>query len=325
MLSKKVVTHGVTFTVMQDSKDQKTSPHQFSNQIEFTQSMKSSKENSAGKTKDDKEITYMLSTGEIKYEFGRLLNSGMIGFAYIARSSHTLSEYPMLYCVKRMLGKLISEKNLFTPLKREIIILGKIQEIKGCVKLVDVLRDVDGLGLVMPYYPAGDLSRFIKTVRPRARCLPESVARTLFTQLVRTFQELHGAGIVHRDLKLENILVEVEDGRGQSDPSVIEKCPEKIKLYLSDFGFAITLKELHEQSAYQAVGTPTYLPYEMLTRTTANGKNGIYYTESVDIWCLGVLLYQILYATTPFMSEPFDREATKNLIRQLKYGFPKSP
>lgn len=88
--------------------------------------MKSSKENSAGKTKEDKEITYMLSEGKTKYEIGRLLNSGMIGFAYIARSSHTESEYPMLYCVKRMLGKLILEKNLFTALKREIKILGMI-------------------------------------------------------------------------------------------------------------------------------------------------------------------------------------------------------
>lgn len=190
-------------------------------------------------------MVIMSSESKTKYEFGRLINSGMIGFAYVARSSHTLSEHSIIYCVKRMLGSLIAEKRLFTALRREIEILGMVQGMKGCVKLIDVLRDEDGLGLVMPYYPAGDLSRFIKTVRPKARALPESVARTLFTQLVSTFQELHGAGIVHRDLKLENILVEVEDGRGQSNPSVIDTCPEKIKLYLSDFGFAITLDELH--------------------------------------------------------------------------------
>ena len=74
----------------------------------------------------------------------------------------------------------------------------------------------------MPYYPAGDLSRFIKEVRPKSRKLSENVARTLFAQLVNTFKELHRAGIVHRDLKLENILVEVEGGLGQSDPSVID-------------------------------------------------------------------------------------------------------
>jgi serine/threonine protein kinase len=122
--------------------------------------------------------------------------------------------------------------------------MGMVQKNSGCMKFVDLIQSDDGLGLVMPYYPAGDLSKYIKTVRPKARALTESVARILFTQLVKTFQELHKAGIVHRDLKLENILVEVVGGLGQTDVTVVDKFPEKIKLHLSDFGFAITLKEL---------------------------------------------------------------------------------
>lgn len=190
------------------------------------------------------------------------------------------------------------------------------------MKFVDLIKSDDSLGLVMPYYPAGDLSRYIKTVRPKARALPESVARTLFTQLVKTFQELHKVGIVHRDLKLENILVEIEGGLGQTDVTVVDRCPDKIKLHLSDFGFAITLKELMK-SRFDSVGTPTYLPYEMLTHVNVNGSKMVRYDERVDIWCLGVLLYQVLYGTTPFMTEPFDKEKTKSLIRQLKYRFPK--
>jgi serine/threonine protein kinase len=191
------------------------------------------------------------------------------------------------------------------------------------MKFVDLIKNDDSLGLVMPYYPAGDLSRYIKTVRPKARALPESVARTLFYQLVKTFQELHRAGILHRDLKLENILVEVEGGLGQTDITVVDRCPEKIKLHLSDFGFAITLKELLKTGKFDSVGTPTYLPYEMLTAVTVNGKRCVIYDQRVDIWCLGVLLYQVLYGTTPFMTEPFDKEKTKGLIRALKFSFPK--
>ncbi len=130
---------------------------------------------------------------------------------------------------------------------------------------------------------------------------------------------------MHRDLKLENILVKVEGDLGQTDVSVVDKFPEKIKLYLSDFGFAITLKELLRSGKYYTVGTPTYLPYEMLTPITIQGRKEVIYDQRVDIWCLGVLLYQLLYSTTPFMTEPFDKEETKGLIRQLKYGFPKSP
>jgi protein-serine/threonine kinase len=205
--------------------------------------------------------------------------------------------------------------------------MGKVQKISGCIKFVDVIERENGLGLVMPYYPAGDLGRYIKTVRPKTRVFTESVARILFTQLVKTFQELHKAGIVHRDLKVENVLVEVLDGLGQNDVSVVDKFPEKIKLHLSDFGFAITLDELLRSRKYDSVGTPTYLPYEMLTLTNISGGmvKTVIYDERVDIWCLGVLLYELLYNTTPFMTWPFHKEMTKDRIRQLKYSFPQSP
>ena len=184
----------------------------------------------------------------------------------------------------------------------------------GCVPLVDILRDKDGLGLVMPYYPAGDLNRFIRAVRAKGNGkLPEQAARILFVQIVRTFQGLHEAGIIHRDLKPENILVEILGQIDQSDPKVVDRSPEKIKLYLSDFGFAITLKELKNSQRYQTVGTPTYLPVEMLVPTGKDER--IEYDERVDIWCLGILLYNFLFGKTPFMTEPFDKEKTKKLIK----------
>ena len=59
------------------------------------------------------------------------------------------------------------------------------------------------------------------------------------------------------------------------------------------------------------------MPYEMLVPSNwkRNSRNGIYYDERADIWCLGVLLYAMLYDTTPFMTRPFDKEQTRSLIR----------
>lgn len=67
------------------------------------------------------------------------------------------------------------------------------------------------------------------------------------------------------------------------------------------------------------------MPYEMLVPSSwkKNPRNGIYYDERVDIWCLGVLLYAMLYDSTPFMTRPFDKEATRKLIKELKLNFPK--
>ena len=86
-----------------------------------------------------------------------------------------------------MSASLIREKGLFEPLRGELQILNRVQGLPGCIELVDVLADQESLGLVTRYYPAGDLSRYIKTVRPKNRTLPERVAKLLFIQLVKTF------------------------------------------------------------------------------------------------------------------------------------------
>ena len=110
----------------------------------------------------------------------------MIGFAYLARARSS-ADHGRLYCIKRMIGNLVSEKGLFDALRRELEILCQVQGLSGCVQLVDVLADEESLGLVSPFYPAGDLSKYMRTVAPKSRTLPEKVAQVLFIQLIKIF------------------------------------------------------------------------------------------------------------------------------------------
>jgi len=100
---------------------------------------------------------------------------------------------------------------------------------------------------------------------------------------------------------------------------------------VADFGFAIKKRSLEAEGVYSCVGTPTHFAYEMLVPTyfvqqTHSSKTvkKIVYDERVDIWCLGIILYTMLYRMeTPFdVQDPFDKEDTKQRIRNLNYTFP---
>lgn len=94
-------------------------------------------------------------------------------------------------------------------------------------------------------------------------------------------------------------------------------------MLITDFGFAIKLEDLKKEERNSCLGTPTHYPYEMLVPCLDPEGRRIVYDERVDIWCLGIILYALLYqGMTPFETDPFDREKTKKLIRALEYSFP---
>lgn len=90
---------------------------------------------------------------------------------------------------------------------------------------------------------------------------------------------------------------------------------------LTDFGFAISKKELIAERRFTRVGTLEFYPIEMLTPCLSDPLRCAY-DERVDIWSLGIVLFELLYGQTPFFSG--DEAKTKLLIRQIKYNFPLS-
>jgi serine/threonine protein kinase len=90
-----------------------------------------------------------------KYEYGRIVSSGMIGIVYLAREF--TKELVSYVCIKRMMGEKMAEKRIFPSISREIKILQKINKIRGCIKMQDLFMDEKSLSLVFPYYLRGDL------------------------------------------------------------------------------------------------------------------------------------------------------------------------
>ncbi|XP_028411207.1 serine/threonine-protein kinase ULK3-like [Dendronephthya gigantea] len=199
------------------------------------------------------------------------LGQGTYASVYKAYRKGQAREVVAIKCIYlKRLGKAAIE-NLFTEIK----LLKEINH-DHVVQLKDFEWNKDYLFLIMEYCSGGDLSRFIQTRRQ----LPENIAKRFLQQLALALQCLHSRDIAHMDLKPQNILLSSKD-----NPT----------LKIADFGFAQYLKD--EMDSSNLRGSPLYMAPEMFCSTT--------YDASVDLWSVGVILYEALFGVAPFRSRTF--------------------
>ncbi|XP_068166794.1 serine/threonine-protein kinase ULK3 [Antennarius striatus] len=168
---------------------------------------------------------------------------------------------------KKSLNK-ASTENLLT----EIEIL-KTMRHPHIVHLKDFQWDSENIYLILEFCSGGDLSRCIRS----RRVLPERVVRRFLQQIACALQFLHERNISHLDLKPQNILL---------NGSVLK---------LADFGFAQYMSPWDEQSVLR--GSPLYMAPEMVCRRQ--------YDARVDLWSVGVILYEALFGRAPFASRSY--------------------
>ncbi|XP_062062443.1 serine/threonine-protein kinase ULK3 isoform X5 [Lepus europaeus] len=199
------------------------------------------------------------------------LGSGTYATVYKAYAKKDTREVVAIKCVaKKSLNK-ASVENLLT----EIEILKGIRH-PHIVQLRDFQWDSEHIYLIMEFCAGGDLSRFIHT----RRILPEKVARVFMQQLASALQFLHERNISHLDLKPQNILL---------------SSLERPHLKLADFGFAQHMSPWDEKHVLR--GSPLYMAPEMVCRRQ--------YDARVDLWSVGVILYEALFGKPPFASRSF--------------------
>ncbi|KAJ8790274.1 hypothetical protein J1605_021351 [Eschrichtius robustus] len=199
------------------------------------------------------------------------LGSGTYATVYKAYAKKDTREVVAIKCVaKKSLNK-ASVENLLT----EIEILKGIRH-RHIVQLKDFQWDSDNIYLIMEFCAGGDLSRFIHT----RRILPEKVARVFMQQLASALQFLHERNVSHLDLKPQNILL---------------SSLEKPHLKLADFGFAQHMSPWDEKHVLR--GSPLYMAPEMVCQRQ--------YDARVDLWSVGVILYEALFGQPPFASRSF--------------------
>ncbi|CAI2349832.1 unnamed protein product [Caenorhabditis sp. 36 PRJEB53466] len=185
-------------------------------------------------------------------------------------------------------------KRLFDETISEVEILRQLSGHPSIIKIHDFFQTPSFLFAVFEMAPKGELfDQLNATVT-----VSEKKARRLMKQLFDGVEYMHSRNIVHRDLKLENIL-----------------CIDEERIVISDFGFATRLET--GKKLRDLCGTPGYLAPETIRCQMYDNAEG--YSFEVDEWALGVIMYTLLAGYAPFYHRK--QLMMLRIIQQGKYEF----
>lgn len=162
--------------------------------------------------------------------------------------------------------------------------------------LYDVIDTRTHVHFIMELCKGKNLYHFIKRYKGIYR-IPEPLVALIFEQIVSAVAFMHANDVVHRDLKLENILIDNSDAR------------HRIKII--DFGFARDCRR--DQKVVFECGTPQYMCPDMTRRHS-------YFGQAADVWSLGVILFLLLTGGFPFLGQ-FEEDLYRK-IQRGKYKYP---
>ncbi|KAK9430522.1 kinase-like domain-containing protein [Lipomyces doorenjongii] len=181
--------------------------------------------------------------------------------------------------------------------QREIIVLRHLRH-PNIVRLQEIVQNEKYIGIVLEYASGGELFDYIL----EHKYLKDNSACRLFAQLVSGVDYLHSKGIVHRDLKLENLLLDKHKN-----------------IIITDFGFANVFNPDDIMSGRQTAdlmstscGSPCYAAPELVV------SEGKYSGRKVDVWSCGVILYAMLAGYLPYDDDPENPNGT-NITQLYRY------
>ncbi|CAD8078068.1 unnamed protein product [Paramecium sonneborni] len=206
------------------------------------------------------------------------LGRGSFGCVKLARDRQT----GLLYAMKIIEKQGVSIENL----KREIRIQKKLQH-PHVIQLFEFFEDDQNFYLILEYAENGSLFGYLR----KRKILNENEAFVYFFQTCLGIDYLHKKQIIHRDLKPENLLLD-KDGN----------------IKICDFGWSAEMMITQTRNTF--CGTIDYMTPEMLEDKP--------HDQTLDMWCLGVLLYELIHGTAPFKGRN-DFEKCQNILKQQDF------
>ena len=235
-----------------------------------------------------------------------LLNSigkGSYGEVFLTTKEGS-SEY---FATKRMDRAFSERPDNLKRLLNEISILKKIKH-PNIIKLIDTKKTKTHCYIVTEYANGDDLYKTLKKYKSTYHSpFTEEIVQYLMRQIVSAVHYLHSHKVVHRDLKLENILLNYPTEQDKNSLNLM-----KASAKIIDFGFATILHSSKANLTYTVLGTPCNMDPTLLKYFDKKVDNKYGYDEKVDIWSLGTLCYEMLTGHETFYGKSI-QELNKNL------------
>lgn len=225
-----------------------------------------------------------------KYEIGRLLGVGASAKVYHATNIETGKSVAVKVISKK---KLINNGEFAANIEREISILRRLHH-PNIIDLFEVLASKTKIYFVVEFAEAGELFEEVA----KKEKLTEDHARRYFRQLISAVKHCHSRGVFHRDLKLDNLLLDENDN-----------------LKVTDFGLSAVKNQIRPDGLLHTVcGTPSYVAPEILAKKGYEGAKA-------DVWSCGVVLFTVTAGYLPF--NDYNVTVLYRKIYRGQFRFPK--
>ncbi|XP_055450396.1 aurora kinase B isoform X1 [Psammomys obesus] len=216
------------------------------------------------------------------FEIGRPLGKGKFGNVYLAREKRS----HFIVALKILFKSQIEKEGVEHQLRREIEIQAHLQH-PNILRLYNYFHDRRRIYLILEYAPRGELYKELQ----KNRTFDEQRTATIMEELADALMYCHKKKVIHRDIKPENLLLGLQG-----------------ELKIADFGWSVHAPSLRRKTM---CGTLDYLPPEMI--------EGRMHNEMVDLWCIGVLCYELMVGNPPFES-PSHSETYRRIVKvDLKF------